>query len=191
MKSDQSNLLTAKSPRMKNHLQHSQGVSGQNKDLLKTGLQSPSDGPSTAEQAASPSTNAVSPKAELLLEKSSSMTGLQSGDLTSRTAPSKNMVNNSQGDSSLRSIKQTLPSDLRSDYSARTVDALNQFSKYTRYVPTNALDLRCEFDLPRFKNLTNKKPISKHEDHQNFLWFQRSRDYTTPSDPAKEANLRK
>ena len=98
MKSDQSNLLTAKSPRMKNQ-------SGQNKDLLQTGHQSPSDDPSTAEHAASPSTNAVSPKAELILEKSSSTKDLLSGDQTSRTAPSKNMANNSQGDSTSRSAR--------------------------------------------------------------------------------------
>ena len=65
---------------MKNHLQHSQGASGQNKDLFDSGVHSPSDDPSTAEQAASPSTNAVSPTAELKLEKSSSTTGILSGD---------------------------------------------------------------------------------------------------------------
>ena len=105
MKSDQSNLLTAKSPQMKNHLQPSQKVSGQNKDLLNSGVHSPSGEPSTAEHAASPSTNAVSTKAELILEKSSLTTGIFSGDITSRTAPSKNMVNNSQGDSSSRSAR--------------------------------------------------------------------------------------
>jgi len=83
-----------------------------------------------------------------------------------------------------------LPADLRASYTARTVEALNQFSKYTRYTPTEQLDLRCEFDLPRFKNLSDTKPISTHDDHQNFLWFQRSRDFTTPSNPKKEATLR-
>ena len=83
-----------------------------------------------------------------------------------------------------------LPADLRNCYSVRTIEALNQFSKYTRYTPTDALDLRCEFDLPRFKNIKDKRPLSNHEDHQNFLWFQRQRDYTTPSNPGKEANLR-
>lgn len=61
--------------------------------------------------------------------------------------------------------------DLRKDYSSRTIEALNQFSKFTRYTPTEKLDLRCEFDLPRFKNLTDKRPISNYQDHQNFLWF--------------------
>ena len=79
----------------------------------------------------------------------------------------------SNAESSARSglPSQSSGKDLRSDYSARTVEALNQFSKYTRYTPTDQLDLRCEFDLPRFKDLTDNKPISVQEDHQNFLWF--------------------
>ena len=61
----------------------------------------------------------------------------------------------------------SVPTDLRRQYSVRTIDALNQFSKYTRHVVTDQLDLRCEFDLPRFKELAEHKqvPLSKHEDH--------------------------
>ena len=79
---------------------------------------------------------------------------------------------------------------MRNEYSARTIDALNQFSKYTKDTITNKLDLRCEFDLPRIRDLRIPKKLTKNEEHQNFLWFQRPRDFTTPSDPTTEASLR-
>ena len=55
--------------------------------------------------------------------------------------------------------------DLRAKYTARTIEALNQFSEFTRHTPTDWLDLRCEFDVARFKKLTNEKQIDKKQDH--------------------------
>jgi hypothetical protein len=75
-------------------------------------------------------------------------------------------------------------------YSERTVEALNQFSAYTRHTPTNRLDLRCEFDLPRFKDLKKIKKPSETEEYSRFLWFQTEHDFTTPSNPKIEENLR-
>lgn len=57
-------------------------------------------------------------------------------------------------------------------------------------MPTQRLDLRCEFDLPRFKNLTDTRPLTAQQDHMNFLWFQQPKDFATPSDPKKEEGLR-
>ena len=61
--------------------------------------------------------------------------------------------------------------DLTKLYTEKTVDALNQFSAYTRYTPSNQLDLRCEFDLPRFQNLKNIPKRTEKEEYRNFLWF--------------------
>ena len=91
------------------------------------------------------------------------------GESTARTAPSNHFMSTPGGDGSAKSI--TLPADLRSEYTNRTVEALNQFSQYTKNTVTDSLDLRCEFDLPRFKNLKSFKPLTPNEDHQNFLWF--------------------
>ena len=61
--------------------------------------------------------------------------------------------------------------DLRNQYCDRTKEAFNQFSKYTRFVKTDQLDLRCEFDLPRRKDLVKMIPFTSEEDHANFIWY--------------------
>ena len=73
------------------------------------------------------------------------------GNNTCKTAASKTKTK----ESSKPESAQTIYGDIRSEYSFRTVEALNQFSKFTKYTPTDSLDLRVEFDLPRFKNLTD------------------------------------
>ena len=72
-------------------------------------------------------------------------------------------------------------------YSDQTTEALNQFSKYTKDTPTNMLDLRCEFDLPRFVDLT--KPESDHEE-ENFIWFHTAHEFQVPSAHKTEILLR-
>ena len=44
--------------------------------------------------------------------------------------------------------------DLRKLYSLETIEALNQFSPYTIHTLTDVLDLRCEYDIPRYFDLT-------------------------------------
>lgn len=58
-----------------------------------------------------------------------------------------------ESSSKRQTVRLSADSDLTAYYTERTVDALNQFSAYTRHTPTQKLDLRCEFDLPRFKDL--------------------------------------
>ena len=147
---------------MKNHLQQQQqkiAAKFATADDLLTGnpLNKLSTEGST-ESKLGPSENSVSP----VLTKDSSISA------TSKAFKSA-VGSGESGVSVLSGL--TLPADLRSEYSARTIEALNQFSKYTRHTATDALDLRCEFDLPRFKNLTDTKPLSQKEDHQNYLWF--------------------
>jgi len=49
------------------------------------------------------------------------------------------------------------------------------------------LDLRCEFDLPRFVDLT--KPESDHEE-ENFIWFHTAHEFQVPSAQKTEILLR-
>ena len=80
--------------------------------------------------------------------------------------------------------------DISEAYNKRTIDALNQFSPYTKHTPSNQLDLRCEFDVPRFKKLPITQNRSEKEEYKNFLWFQTQHDFGTPSNPKTESNLR-
>lgn len=80
--------------------------------------------------------------------------------------------------------------DLRNFYCDRTKEAFDQFSKYTRFVQTDQLDLRCEFDLPRRKDLIKMIPFTNEEDHANFIWMQTAHDFSTPSNPEVERSLR-
>jgi hypothetical protein len=85
------------------------------------------------------------------------------------------------------------PLDRRPFYSEGTVEALNQFSLHTRFTPTDSLDLRCEFDVPRFADLlaTNKPIFTAEEERLNFNWFHTQHDFNTPSDPKLESYLRR
>lgn len=40
-------------------------------------------------------------------------------------------------------------------HSEETEQALNQFSLHTKLTPASLLDLRCEYDVPRFCDLTS------------------------------------
>lgn len=154
MQSAQQPAPTAKSPRMKKHLQESlqnepkKQVSDDNNPLAKLSTMG------SAESKMGPADMSASP------------TLTDEGAFKSVGSHAKKA---SIEDPSM--ANKNLPTDLRGEYSVRTLEALNQFSKYTRYTITDQLDLRCEFDLPRFRDLTDTKPISLHEDHQNFLWF--------------------
>lgn len=72
---------------------------------------------------------------------------------------------------------------------------MNQFSFHTKKTPTANLDLRCEFDVPRFVDLTQlgdpRKPIfTAAEENENFNWFHTLHDFNTPSSPKLELYLR-
>jgi hypothetical protein len=64
--------------------------------------------------------------------------------------------------------------DKRQFYSEASIEAFNQFSFHTRKTPTDVLDLRCEFDVPRFLDLTTirTKPVfTTREENKNFNWY--------------------
>ena len=50
--------------------------------------------------------------------------------------------------------KQGLIEKIAKEAAEETVQALNQFSLFTRTTPHHILDLRCEFDVPRFIDLS-------------------------------------
>ena len=67
----------------------------------------------------------------------------------------------------------------QTNYSDATVFALDQFSVYSKTTPMMLLDLRCEYDLPRYIDL--KEPENTAFNEQNFAWFQMPHDFTVPS----------
>ena len=89
--------------------------------------------------------------------------------------------------------------DKRQYYSSGTIEALNQFSFHTRTTPTDTLDLRCEYAVPRFLDLNSlsdkqgvKKPVfTPKEEQDNFIWFHTQHDFNTPCSPQLEEYLRK
>ena len=148
MQSEVTTLPTAKSPRMKNHLQQQTSL----KKVTSSGdLHKEAASPTAVVSKLGPSESSQSPGGQT--KESSMRTVTKSG----KSQPSYEEL--------LQSSGLSLPTDLRSEYTARTIEALNQFSQYTKSTVTDQLDLRCEFDLPRFKDLTSKKPLSVHEDH--------------------------
>ena len=44
-------------------------------------------------------------------------------------------------------------------HSEETVQALNQFSEYSKQTPVLFLDLRCEYDVPRYCDLKQLCPL--------------------------------
>jgi hypothetical protein len=74
--------------------------------------------------------------------------------------------------------------DKREFYSEASIEAFNQFSLHTRKTPTDLLDLRCEFDVPRFldlKTINIKPAFTSREENKNFNWYQTEHDFNTPS----------
>jgi hypothetical protein len=75
---------------------------------------------------------------------------------------------------------------------------------YTRSTKTSGLDLRCEFDVPRFLDLKRIVPTkdveidfqkrdlvyTERQEEVNFNWFHTEHDFNTPSSKHVEANLR-
>ena len=104
---------TAKSPRMKNHLKYSKSMK---KDAS---MESNSKSGQAMMANISPDTTPITQSSK---EKKGSL-GLSGGNSTCRTATSNNM--NSNGESSSKSGKLIIPSDLRNEYSSRTIEALN------------------------------------------------------------------
>jgi|LakMenE01Jun11ns_1017448.scaffolds.fasta_scaffold9575236_1 hypothetical protein len=49
--------------------------------------------------------------------------------------------------------------DLRKLYSFKTIEALTLFSPYTIHASTELLDLRCEYDCPRYFDLMQVRNI--------------------------------
>lgn len=101
--------------------------------------------------------------------------------------------------------------DLRKLYSFETIEALNQFSPYTVDTLTDVLDLRCEYDIPRYFDLTQIRteplkgePIfwerrllleqlkvrNEVEELANFNFFYNKRDYNTPRDETIATELK-
>ena len=82
------------------------------------------------------------------------------GLLALGTQPSQNLKESGDNSGSSANLHKSTGSssknsgDLRQNYTNRTIEAFNQFSQYTKHTPSDKLDLRCEFDLPRFKDLT-------------------------------------
>ena len=50
------------------------------------------------------------------------------------------------------------------------------------------LDLRCEYDLPRYIDL--KEPENTTFNEQNFAWFQMPHDFSVPCSSRVESDLR-
>jgi hypothetical protein len=55
------------------------------------------------------------------------------------------------------------------------------------------LDLRCEYDVPRFLDLAQlaKPAFTASEEQDNFNWFHTQHDFNTPCSPKLESYLRK
>ena len=54
--------------------------------------------------------------------------------------------------------------------------------------PAVILDLRCEFDVPRFCDI--RKKDDGHDAEENFAWFQTPHDFEVPSSQKVEKELR-
>ena len=90
---------------------------------------------------------------------------------------------------------------------------MSRFSPHTANTPTDNLDLRCEYDVPRYTDLlmltdhqnpfsgfplftgvTLKREQGKTRDEeteqQNFIWFNSERDYTIPKSQNLEEAVR-
>ena len=57
---------------------------------------------------------------------------------------------------------------------------------YTPNTPVNQLDLRCEFDVPRFADLT----ATEQPTDDQFAWFQTAHDFAVPSSKQVERDLK-
>jgi hypothetical protein len=64
---------------------------------------------------------------------------------------------------------------------------------HTKTTPTEGLDLRCEFDVPRFLDLgkLERPPFTLKQENENFNWFHTQHDFNTPCSQQLEEYLRK